>query len=103
VIIDTGASVTIVRLDITAAPPERELTWPYVSQMVPGKEGLVELTLGQCPLTTWVFVTKITDEIILGLDDLCAHNASMILHVRCNWVKKYHCDPPEYDYIHHST
>jgi hypothetical protein len=26
-----------------------------------------------------VFVTKITDEIILGLDDLCAHDASMDL------------------------
>lgn len=79
--------MTIVRLDITAGLPERELTRPYVLQMVSGKtvpilkEALVELTLGQCPLTTWLFVTKVTDEFILGLDVLCAHDASMDL--RC--------------------
>jgi predicted aspartyl protease len=72
--IDTGASVTIVRLDITAGLPVRELTRPYVLQMLSGKtllilkEALVELTLGHCPLTTWLFVTKVTDEFILGLD-----------------------------------
>jgi hypothetical protein len=52
--IDTRASVTIVRQDITAGLPEREQTWPYVLQMESGKtfpvlkEAIVEQTMGQC-------------------------------------------------------
>jgi hypothetical protein len=47
------ASVAINRPDITAGLPERE--------------ALVEQTLGWHPVTTWVFITKITNEFILGL------------------------------------
>jgi hypothetical protein len=32
------------------------------------KEALVKLTLGQHPLTTWVFIANITDKSILRLD-----------------------------------
>jgi hypothetical protein len=63
---DTGASMTAARLDITAGLPKSELTMPYALQIVSKdttsilKEVLVELTRGWCPLTTWVFITKIT-------------------------------------------
>jgi hypothetical protein len=43
------------------------------------KEALVELTLGRRALSIWVFVTEITDELILGLDVLRAYNASLDL------------------------
>jgi hypothetical protein len=43
------------------------------------KEALVELTLGQLPQLTWVFITKIADKFILGLDVLHAHEASVDL------------------------
>jgi hypothetical protein len=85
---DTGSSVTIVRLDITAELPARELTRPYILQIVSGetlpvlKEVLVGLPLEQWPLTTWVFVIRITDEFILGLDVLCAQDASVDLRHR---------------------
>jgi hypothetical protein len=39
------------------------------------KKSLAELTLRQCPLWSWVSVTEITDEFILGLNVLHAHNA----------------------------
>jgi hypothetical protein len=51
--IDTGASITIARPDITAGLPETKPSWLYVLQMVSGKtlpvlkEVLVELTLRQ--------------------------------------------------------
>jgi hypothetical protein len=83
--IDTGASVTIAMPDFSAELPKRELIRPYVLHMAAGdtipvmKEALVELAVGWCPLMTWVFFTKITDEIFLGLDVLCTHNASMDL------------------------
>jgi hypothetical protein len=37
-------------------------------------EALVKFSLGRHPLTTWKFVASITDEFILGLDDLGAQN-----------------------------
>jgi hypothetical protein len=38
------------------------------------KEALMELILLQNALRIWVFVTKITDEFILRLDDLQAYD-----------------------------
>jgi hypothetical protein len=41
------------------------------------REALVELTLGQRALKFWVFVADITDEFVLGLDNLRAYEASV--------------------------
>jgi hypothetical protein len=41
------------------------------------KEASVDSSLRRRPLTTWEFVSKITDEVILGLDGLSAHDASV--------------------------
>jgi hypothetical protein len=55
-------------------------TMPYVLQMASGqtlsilKETLVNLPLGRRPLTTSVFVANISNEFILGLDGLRAHD-----------------------------
>jgi predicted aspartyl protease len=52
VTIDTGASATVVRPDIVAGLPERELSQPHVLQTASGekipvvKEAHVELTIG---------------------------------------------------------
>lgn len=68
--------MTFARLDIITGLLEREVTQLYVLPMASGetlpilKEMLVELTLGWRPLITWVLITKITDEFILGLDVL---------------------------------
>lgn len=43
------------------------------------KETFVKLTLGQRPITTWVFAANITYEFILGLDVMLAHDASLDL------------------------
>jgi hypothetical protein len=37
------------------------------------------LTLVQHPMTTWMFIANSADELILGLDALQAHNASVDL------------------------
>lgn len=72
-----GASVTIARPDTTAGLSVRDLITPYVLQMASReilpilKEALVKLTLGQCPLTTWVFIASITDKFILRLGLAC--------------------------------
>jgi hypothetical protein len=42
-------------------------------------EALVDFALKRRPLVTWVFVSKITDDIILWLDGLRAHDASVDL------------------------
>jgi hypothetical protein len=74
VTINTGASVTVVRLDITVGLPEGDLAMPYNLQMASEeillilKEVLVKLTLGQCPLTTCVYVAGVVDEFNRGLD-----------------------------------
>jgi hypothetical protein len=41
------------------------------------REALVELTLGQRGLKIWVFVADITEEFILGLDNLRAYHATV--------------------------
>jgi hypothetical protein len=45
----------------------------------------VKLTLGQHPLTSWVFVTNTTNEFILGLDVFRAHSAAVDL--RCHMLQ----------------
>jgi hypothetical protein len=84
VTINTGASVTIVRLDITAGLPERDLAMLYILQMaseeilsIP-KEVLIKLTLGQCPLTSCVFVANIIDAFNRVLDVLHTYDASLV-------------------------
>jgi hypothetical protein len=47
---------------------------------------LVELTLGQCSLTTWVFVISVIDKFILGLDVFCAYNLSVDLGCCVLWL-----------------
>jgi hypothetical protein len=84
VISDTGASMMVTRPDITGLP-ERDLLTKCALQTAPGetlpilKEVLVTLTLGRHPLITSVFIANITDEFILGLNVMHAHNASMNL------------------------
>jgi hypothetical protein len=41
------------------------------------KEARVELTIGRRTLRRWVFVADITDDFILGLDNLRAYDASV--------------------------
>jgi hypothetical protein len=85
VTIDTGASVTTAQPDIVTGQPERKPSRAYVLQTACGetirvlKEALVELTLGWRALRIWVFVTKVMDEFILGLDVLRAYDASVDL------------------------
>lgn len=70
----TVVGVTITRPDFTEGLPKMEFTWPYVPQMASletfpaWKEEFIELALSRSPLTTCVFVTKITVVFILGLD-----------------------------------
>jgi hypothetical protein len=82
VTVDTGAYVTVARPDIAAGWPERQPNPNFTLQTLSGgslpilKEVLLTLTLGRRPLTMWVFVANITDELILGLDILRAYGAS---------------------------
>jgi predicted nucleic acid-binding Zn finger protein len=66
------------------------------------KEGLVELTLGRSALKIWVFVAKITDYFILGLDVLRVSDASVDLgqHVLRLAAKKCRCGVPEHEHDH---
>jgi hypothetical protein len=83
VTVDTGAYVTGARPDIAAGWPERQPNPGSTLQTVSGgslpilKEVLLTLTLGRRPLSMWVFVANITDELILGLNILRAYNASV--------------------------
>jgi hypothetical protein len=57
----------------------RKLIWSYILQMVPGrslvlKKALVDLALEQSTLCIWLFITKITDQFILGLEILRAYD-----------------------------
>jgi hypothetical protein len=91
VTVDTRAYVTVVRPDIAAGWPERQLNQCFKLQTV-SEEVLpilkevfltlnltLTLTLGQRPLKILVFVASITNEFILGLDILCAYDASVDL------------------------
>jgi hypothetical protein len=85
VTVDTGAYVTVVRPDIAAGWPERQLSQRFKPQTVSGerlpilKEAFLTLTLGRRPLKIWVFVANITNELIFGLDILRAYDASVDL------------------------
>jgi hypothetical protein len=81
VTVDTGASVSIARPDIVAGLPERDVPKKACVRSISGqtlpilKEALVKLTLGKRLLITWVFVASITEEFMLGLDVMYAHDA----------------------------
>jgi hypothetical protein len=83
VTIDTGANITVTRPDIAAGWPERQTKKHFTLQTVSGealpiiKEVFLTLTLGRRPLKIWVFVADITNEFILGLDILCAYDATV--------------------------
>ena len=81
--IDTGSSVTIARPDIFTGQPARKPSRDYVLQTASGetipvlKESFVELTLGRWALRIWVFVAKVTDDFIFGMDVLRVYDASV--------------------------
>jgi hypothetical protein len=97
VTIDVGAFVTVARPDIVVGLPERRpgrqrvlqvgsgRTIPVVKETQVGlglatpvvREALRELTLGQRALNIWVLVIDITEEFILGLDNLRAYHATV--------------------------
>jgi hypothetical protein len=83
VTVDTGAYLTVARPDIAAGWPERQPKPGLALQTVSGealpilKEVPLTLTLGRRPLKIWIFVTDITNELILGLDILSTYNASL--------------------------
>jgi hypothetical protein len=79
VTVDMGAYVTVVRPDIAARWPERQLSQRFKLQAVSGETLSLTLTLGRRPLKIRAFVTNITNELILGLDILRAYNASVDL------------------------
>jgi hypothetical protein len=77
-LIDTGVYVIVAR-------PEKQPNQHYTIQSGAGegfsilKEDFLTLTLGRRPQKNWVFVACITNEVILGLDILCAYNAPLDL------------------------
>jgi hypothetical protein len=83
--VDTGAYITVVRPDIGAGWPERQLRQSFKLQTVSGEtlpilnEVFLTITLGRRPLKIWVFVADITNEFNLGLDILRAYDASVDL------------------------
>jgi hypothetical protein len=52
-------------------------------ETVPVLKVLTELTLGRHPMRTWMFITEITDKLILGLDILEAQARPWIWHTLC--------------------
>jgi hypothetical protein len=81
--LDTGEYFTVAKPDIDAGWPEREPNPGFTLQTVSGeflpisKEVLLTINLGRRPLRMWLFVANITDELTLGLDILCAYDASV--------------------------
>jgi hypothetical protein len=76
VTVDARAYVTVARPDITARWPEKQPSQCFMLQMLSRealpilKEVFLTLTLGPHPLKICVFVTDITNELILRLDIL---------------------------------
>jgi hypothetical protein len=67
--------MTNTRPDIIAGLPEGKPRWQMASrEILLVLKVWVELTLGQRALHIWGFTAKITDECILRLDILYAHN-----------------------------
>jgi hypothetical protein len=83
VTVDTGAYVTVETPNITTGWPERQLNQCLKLQMTSGeafpilKEVYLRLNLGQGLLKVWVFITNVTNKIILGLGILHAYDASV--------------------------
>jgi hypothetical protein len=104
--IDTRASVTITRPNITAGLPERELTGPYILQMTSGGDLLsLEGSINRIypgmvlPDNLSVCVTRITNEMILVLDVPTVYLWTCGT-MCCNWVrKKCHCGVLGHEHI----
>jgi hypothetical protein len=83
VTVDTGEYITVARPDIAAGWHEREPNQRFTLQTVSGetlpilKDVFLTLNLGRRSLKIWVFVADITNELILGLDNLRAYDASV--------------------------
>jgi hypothetical protein len=77
--------VTVARPYIAAGWPERQPNQRYTLQTVSGeafpilKEVFLALKIGRGPLNIWVFVANNTKDFTLGLDFLCAYDASVDL------------------------
>jgi hypothetical protein len=74
---DTGAYVTVARLDTAAGLPERQSNQRYTLQTSGEalpilKKVFLTQILGRGPLKMWVFFANITNEFIWRLD-ICAH------------------------------
>jgi hypothetical protein len=88
VTVDTGAAMTVARPDIADGLPEREPLMECYVRTASGhtlpimKEVLVKLIMGRRPLIKWVCVANITEEFILGLDVMYAHDAIVDLRRR---------------------
>jgi hypothetical protein len=86
VTVDTEASRTIARRDHRGTAREepsrpdilKVASWENLPVL---KWALVGLNLGQCLLQIWMFVAETTDELILWLGVLRAHDASVDLRV----------------------
>jgi hypothetical protein len=85
VTVNTRVYVTAARPDIAARWPERQPNQCFTPQAISRvalpilKEVFLTLTMEQHPLKIWIFVANITNEFILGLDILCAYDASVYL------------------------
>jgi hypothetical protein len=83
VTIDTGASVTIDRPDITVGflfrKPNRPqaLQTAFMESLAVWKEELVKLTLRRKAQLLWMFIVKITREFILGVNILQAYDTML--------------------------
>lgn len=81
VTVNTGRAVTIAILDNTAGPLDGKPSRLYVLQTGSGdinpglKEALVQLPLGRSALSISVFIPKIRNEFVPGLQDLRAYDA----------------------------
>jgi hypothetical protein len=80
---DAGIFVTVARPHIVMGLQERRPRQECGQQLGSGRmitvvrEALRELTMGQSTPNIWVFVTDITDELLLGLDILRAYHVTV--------------------------
>ena len=83
ILVDTGAAVTVIRPDVAEGLPSKKPNRPYQLVTASGdnlpvvKEALLELTLGRSTVRLWVFVARVAEEVILGLDALRSHDATV--------------------------
>jgi hypothetical protein len=85
VTVDTGSSLTIVRPEIAKGLPERKPKIRHfqtvTGQIIPiFKEVLVHLNLHTCTIKAWALVADIIEEVLLGLDVMCAEDVVLDFH-----------------------